>query len=285
MIETLLQPFQFQFMNQALLMASVVGAVCAVLSCYLVLKGWSLMGDAISHAVLPGIVLAFITGLPLSLGAFFAGLVCAGATGWIKSHSRVKEDTVMGVVFTGLFAFGLVLFTKIESDVHLNHILFGNLLGIERGEMIQAFIIASVTLLLTILSRKDLLLYCFDIGQARVVGLNTTLIHYAFLALVSATIVASLQAVGIILTIAMLITPGCTALLLSERFDRMLPIAVGTAVFSSFVGTYSSFFINGATGACIVLTQSLLFLLAMFFAPKRGIFRGTIRSRGLQVID
>jgi manganese/iron transport system permease protein len=270
-IARLLEPLQYRFMIEALAMAALIGTVCAVLSCYLVLKGWSLMGDAISHAVLPGIVLAYILGAPLALGAFVSGLVCAGSTGWIKSHSRVKEDTVMGIVFTGLFALGLVMFTKVKTDVHLNHILFGSLLGIEHHDMIQAGVTGVIALTLMLVLRKDLLLFCFDPNQAKAVGLHTTFLHYVLLSVLSATIVAALQAVGIILTVAMLVTPGCIAYLLSDRFDRMILIAVASAVFSAVVGTYVSFFINGATGSCIVLTQAVLFVFAMFFAPKHGI--------------
>ena len=267
----LLEPLQYGFMVEAMLVAALIGAVCAVLSCYLVLKGWSLMGDAVSHAVLPGIVIAYMVGAPLALGAFLAGLVCASATGWIKNHSRLKEDTVMGVVFTGLFALGLVLFTKVQTDVHLNHILFGSLLGIERDDLIQAVVSAVVTLAIILVVRKDLLLYLFDANQARAVGLNTTALHYLLLALLAATIVAALQAVGVILTVAMLIVPGCIAQLVSDRFDHMLLIATASAVFSSVAGTYASYFLNGATGACIVLTQAMLFVLALFFAPKHGL--------------
>lgn len=258
-------------MIEALLVASLIGAVCAVLSCFLVLKGWSLMGDAISHAVLPGIVLAHLAGAPLALGAFLSGLVCASATGWIKNHSRVKEDTVMGIVFTGLFALGLVMFTKVQTDVHLNHILFGSLLGIERSDMIQAVIAGSITLAVMLLLRRDLLLFCFDQNQARAVGLNTSALHYLLLAMLSATIVAALQAVGIILTVAMLVTPGCIGYLLTDRFDRMLLFAVASAVASATLGTYASYFINGATGACIVLAQSAFFILALVLAPKHGL--------------
>jgi ABC-type Mn2+/Zn2+ transport system permease subunit len=268
---SLIEPLQYGFMVEAMLIAALIGGACALLSCYLVLKGWSLMGDAISHAVLPGIVLAYILGAPLALGAFVAGLVCAGGTGWIKSHSRVKEDTVMGVVFTGLFALGLVMFSKVETDVHLNHILFGSLLGIERGDMLQAVISAGVTLAIVLAKRKDLLLYLFDAGQARAVGLSTTVLHYLLLALLAATIVAALQAVGIILTVAMLVTPGCIAHLLSDRFDRMLLIAVAAAMVSSVAGTYISYFLNGSTGACIVLTQAFFFALALVLAPKHGL--------------
>ncbi|MCC6579644.1 MAG: metal ABC transporter permease [Phycisphaeraceae bacterium] len=271
MIAYLLEPLQYGFMLQAMLVAAVIGAVCAVLSCYLVLKGWSLMGDAVSHAVLPGIVLAYIVNLPLALGAFAAGMLCAGSTGWIKSHSRIKEDTIMGVVFTGLFALGLVMFTWVQTDVHLNHILFGSLLGIERHDMIQALLAAGVTLGIVLARRKDLLLLLFDANQARAIGLNTALLHYLLLALLSATIVAALQAVGIILTVAMLVTPGCTALLLTDRFDRMLTIAACSAAASAMLGAYASYFLNGATGACIVLVQAGFFAAALLLAPRHGL--------------
>lgn len=267
----LFTPFQYSFMVEALLVGALVGAVCAVLSCYLVLKGWSLMGDAISHAVLPGVVVAYVIGWPLAVGAFVSGLLCAVATGWIKSNTRIKEDTVMGIVFTGLFAFGLVLFTKVETEAHLNHILFGNILGIEREDMIETLVAAVLTLSVILFMRKDLLLFCFDSAHARAIGLNTNLLYYVLLALLAGTIVASLQAVGIILVVAMLVTPGCTARLLTDRFDRMLMIAVGSSVLASCLGVYVSFFVNGATGACIVLAQAALFALAFVFGPKHGL--------------
>lgn len=266
-----LSPFQYEFMLNAFAIGALVGTVCAVFSCFLVLKGWSLMGDAISHSVLPGIVLAYVAGVPLALGAFVSGLLCAVGTGFIKNHSRVKEDTVMGVVFTGLFAFGLVLFSKVDSDQHLNHILFGSLLGIPRAHVIETSVIGGFALLVTLVMRKDLLLFCFDPGQARSVGLNVTLLNYVMLSLLALTIVAALQAVGIILVVAMLVTPGCVGFLLTDRFGRMQCVAVGSAVFSSLAGVYVSFFINGSTGSCIVLVQSAIFLLALAFAPKRGL--------------
>lgn len=268
---SLLAPFQYSFMTEALLVGALVGAVCAVLSCYLVLKGWSLMGDAVSHAVLPGVVGAYLLGLPLAVGAFTSGLFCAAATGWIKSNTRIKEDTVMGIVFTGLFAFGLVLFTKVETEAHLNHILFGNILGIERDDLLQTIVASVVTLLVVLPMRRDLLLFCFDAAHARAIGMNTQWLYYVLLSLLAATIVASLQAVGIILVVAMLITPGCTARMLTDRFDRMLLIAAGSSVLASCLGVYVSFFINGSTGACIVLAQSLLFVLAFIFGPKHGL--------------
>jgi ABC-type Mn2+/Zn2+ transport system permease subunit len=247
--------------------------VCAVLSCYLVLKGWSLMGDAISHAVLPGIVVAYAIGLPLAVGAFLSGLFCAVATGYIKANSRVKEDTVMGVVFTGLFAFGLVLFTKVKSDLHLDHILFGNILGLEENDRRDTLIVAGVVLGVVLALHRDLLLFCFDPAQARVAGLRTKLLYYLLLSLLAVTIVISLKAVGIILVIAMLVTPGCVAYLLTDRFGVMLGLATGTAVFSSLVGVYVSFFLNASTGACIVLLQALIFGLAVIFAPKHGLLQ------------
>jgi ABC-type Mn2+/Zn2+ transport system permease subunit len=266
-----LEPFQYPFMVDAMIVGVAVGAVCAVLSCYLVLKGWSLMGDAISHAVLPGIVIAYAIGLPLAVGAFASGLLCAVLTGYIKANSRVKEDTVMGVVFTGLFAFGLVLFTKVPSDLHLDHILFGNILGLGPGDLRDTLIVAGITLGVVLVLRRDLLLYCFDPGHARTIGLPTGVLYYLLLSLLAMTIVVSLKAVGIILVIAMLVTPGCVAYLLTDRFHRMLGIATACAVGSSVVGVYVSFFLNASTGACIVLLQGLVFLVALALAPKHGL--------------
>lgn len=272
-MSTLLEPFRYGFMVDAMIVGAAIGAVCAVLSCYLVLKGWSLMGDAISHAVLPGIVGAYALGLPLALGAFLSGLFCAVATGYIKANTRVKEDTVMGVVFTGLFAFGLVLFTKIKSDLHLDHILFGNILGLEPGDLRNTLITGGITLAIILGLRRDLLLFCFDPAQARAIGLPVKLLYYLLLSLLAMTIVVSLKAVGIILVIAMLVTPGCIAYLLTDRFDRMLVIATTVAVTSSLVGVYVSFFLNASTAACIVLVQAVVFLVVLGFAPKHGLFK------------
>jgi manganese transport system permease protein/manganese/iron transport system permease protein len=255
-------------MIEALGMSLLIGAVCASLSCFLILKGWSLMGDAISHAVLPGIVIAYVLSIPLSIGAFVAGLICTSSAGWIKNNSRIKEDTVLGVVFTGLFAVGLVMFSKIKTDMHLNHILFGSLLGIEYEQMIQATIISILVIAVTLLLRKNILLYCFDSTQAHVSGLNLKFIHYLFLSLIAATVVASLQAVGVILTVAMLITPGCIGYMISKSFDKMLLVAILSSSLSSFIGTYLSYYINGATGPCIVVIQSLLFYLVAIFNRK-----------------
>ena len=268
MMETLLQPFQFPFMWNAFAVGGLIAAVCAVLSCFLVLRGWSLMGDAISHAVLPGIVLCYIAGLPLAVGAFGSGLFCAVATGWIKENSRVKEDTVLGVVFTGMFAAGLVLHSWTPSELHLDHVLYGNILGLTKARIIETVVISLVVLVVVIAMRRDLLLVCFDRTHAKVIGLHGRGLTYLLLVLLSLTIVAAMQAVGVILVVAALITPGATALLLTKRFDRMLCIAAATSVGSAWVGVYASFLLNGATGACIVLTQTLVFIVALIFSKR-----------------
>jgi len=278
-IEFLIEPLTYPFMQRALVIAVVVGAACAVLSCYLVLKGWSLMGDAISHAVLPGIVLAYVIGIPLGVGAFIAGLFCAIATGYIKENSRVKEDTVMGIVFSGMFAAGLVMFVKIETDQHLDHILFGNLLGVTTQDIIETCIIGGVTLTIILAKRRDFLLYCFDPQYARAIGLPVRMLHYALLILLSLTIVGSLKAVGIILVIAMLIAPGAIGYLLTDRFDRMLGIAAASAIGSSVTGTLLSFYIDSATGPMIVMVQSVLFVLVMVFSPRYGILATKARRK------
>jgi manganese/iron transport system permease protein len=265
-------PLSYGFMQRALAASILIGAVCSVLSCYLVLKGWSLMGDAISHAVLPGIVLAFVLGLPFAVGAFAAGLACALAIGYLKENSRVKEDTVMGIVFSGMFGLGLVLFTKVETDQHLLHVLFGDMLGITPRDLIEVAIIAGGTLLVVLAKRRDLLLYCFDPQHARAIGLPLGVIHYGLLVVLALTIVASLKAVGIILVVAMLVAPGAIAYLLTDRFERMLVIAACVAIGASFFGTLISFHIDGATGPCIVLLQAFVFVLAFLFAPRRGVF-------------
>lgn len=265
----LTEPLAFPFMQRALIAAIVTGVVCAVLSCYLVLKGWSLMGDAISHAVLPGIVLAFLLGIPLAIGAFTSGVFCAVATGYLKEHSRVKEDTVMGIVFSGMFALGLVMFARVDTDQHLSHILFGNVLGITSQELTQILLIAGLTLAIVLFKRRDFMLYCFDPSHARVIGLPVTLLHYGLLSLLALTIVASLQAVGVILVIAMLIAPGIVAFMVCKTFDRMLIVATCVSVFSCIAGTLISFYLDGATGPCIVLVQACFFTIALWVHQMR----------------
>ncbi|TKT82724.1 metal ABC transporter permease [Aquamicrobium sp. LC103] len=266
-LDTLLLPFAFPFMQQAFVIALLVAAPMGLLSSFLVLKGWSLMGDAISHAVLPGIVLAYIAGLPLALGAFAAGMVCALLTGFLKDNSRVKEDTVMGVVFSGMFGLGIVLYIAIETEVHLDHILFGDMLGVTWGDIAQAGVIAAATLLAVGLFRRDLLLQAFDAQHARAIGLPVRFLHYGLLAVISLTIVGALTAVGIILAIAMLIAPGAIAFLLTKRFERMLVTSTLVAMACAFGGVYLAFFIDSAPGPTIVLLMTIVFIGA--FALSR----------------
>lgn len=278
----LLDMLQFGFARDAIWVGSMVAAVCAVLSCFLVLKGWSLMGDAVAHAVLPGIVLAYIAGIPLAVGAFVAGLICSTGTGYIRQHSRVKEDTVMGVVFTGMFAFGLILFSRTPSELHLDHILVGNILGITSSQFAQTMWLGGAVLLVTLIMRRDLLLICFDPMQARVMALHDRLLGLLLLSLLSLAIVASLQAVGIILVVAMLVTPGSVGYLWSDRFDRMILIAVGSALVSTWLGIWISFQLGisfgarASTAACIVLMQGLFFAISLLFAPKYGLLARAI---------
>jgi len=266
MTETLLMPFAFPFMQQAFVIAVLVAIPMAMLSAFLVLKGWSLMGDAISHAVLPGVVLAYIAGIPLAIGAFAAGMVCALVTGFLKENSRVKEDTVMGIVFSGMFGLGIVLYTKIETDVHLDHILFGDMLGVTWGDVAQSGIIAAITVGAIGIFRRDLLLHAFDPQHAQAIGLPVRLLHYGLLAILSLTIVGALKAVGIILAIAMLIAPGAIAFLLTNRFSQMMLVSVIVAVTASFLGVYVSFFIDSAPAPTIVLLMSIAFVAAFFYS-------------------
>ena len=269
-------PLQFEFMVKAILVSALVGVVCSALSCFMILKGWALMGDAVSHAVLPGVVIAYVLNIPFAIGAFVFGVGSVIAIGFIKSKTRVKEDTVIGLVFTGFFALGIVLVSKVKSTIDLGHILFGNVLGIADSDIIQTVIISIVTLVTLAILRKDLILFCFDSTHARSIGLNITFLYYVLLSLLSLTAVAGLQTVGIILVVAMLVTPGATAYLLSDRFDHMLLIAMASGMFSSVIGTYISYHIDGSTGGCIVVLQTLLFLIAMIFAPKHGLL---VRNR------
>ncbi|MEL6288103.1 MAG: metal ABC transporter permease [Pseudomonadota bacterium] len=270
MIELIFAPFSYPFMVKALVVALAVACVSAVLSCYLILKGWALMGDAVSHAVFPGLVLAAIFGVPLLIGAFLAGLFSAVATGYLDANSRVREDTVMGVVFSGMFALGIVLFTQFDVDQHIDHILFGNLLGLNTRDIVETLLISAVTLGLVLARRRDLMLYCFDPQHAKAIGLPVGLLHYGLLSVLSLAIVASLKAVGIILVIAMLIGPGATGFMVARRFDAMLLVAVASAVGASVFGLLVSFHVDSATGPTIVLLQAAFFLLALGWSRVRN---------------
>lgn len=278
MMELLLLPLQFPFMQQALSIALLVALPMGLLSPFLVLKGWSLMGDAISHAVLPGVVLAYIVGLPLAVGAFVAGLFCALSVGYLKENSRIKEDTVMGVVFSGMFGLGIVMFSMIESELHLTHILFGDMLGVVWSDVAETGLIALVSLGFVGLLRRDLLLAAFDAQHARAIGLPVRFLHYGLLAVLSLTIVGALKAVGIILAIAMLIAPGAIAFLLTRRFEAMLAMSVAIASLCAVLGVYLSFFIDSAPAPTIVVLMTILFVGAFAWTQWKAARAAAVSS-------
>jgi len=269
----LIEPLRYEFMLQALIISVTVAVPAAVLSCLLVLRGWSLMGDAVSHAVLPGIIVAYILGLPMLLGAFISGMLCAITTGYLSEHSRLKEDTVMGVVFSGMFALGIVLFTYVHTNLHLDHVLFGNLLGVSWTDILQTGLITVFVLGAFMIRRRDILVFAFDPQHAGVVGINTQHMQYGLLALLSLVIVASIKAVGIILVIAVLIAPGAISFLLTDRFERMLLVAIALSVLCAILGILASYHIDSAPAPTIVVLLTLVFIAVFLFAPKRGILR------------
>ena len=265
MIDTILLPFQFAFMQKAFWIALLVAPPAAMLSCFLVLKGWALMGDAVAHAVLPGIVLAYIAGLPLILGAFIAGMGSAVLTGYLAENSRVKQDTVMGVVFSGFFAVGIILFVAFPSDAHLDHILFGNMLGVGTADLWTAGLISAGVCAVLLVKWRDLLLHAFDPAQAQAMGLPVKVLHYGLLTLLSLVIVAMLSSVGLILAIALLITPGAIAFLVVRSFGAMLVVSVSVCTLSMIAGVYASFFIDVAPAPTVVLILTALFLVAFTY--------------------
>ncbi|MYM54244.1 metal ABC transporter permease [Thalassovita mangrovi] len=275
MIDTLLMPLQFPFMQNAFLVAAMVAVPTALLSCFLVLKGWALMGDAISHAVLPGIILAYIAGIPLIIGAFAAGMVCAVSTGYLSENSRVKQDTVMGVVFSGMFGLGIILYTSIDTNAHLDHILFGNMLGVGTQDLWTAGIISLVVSVLLLVNWKALMLHAFDPAQAQVSGLRVGLLHYGLLTVLSLTIVATLTATGLILAIGLLIAPGAIAFLTVRRFGAMMFVAVVACMVAMLGGTYLSFFLDSAPAPTIILILTGFFLLAFI---RRSVLNRRVKT-------
>ncbi|MBR9842195.1 MAG: metal ABC transporter permease [Rhodobacteraceae bacterium] len=271
-----LMPFKFGFMQNAFLISMIVAVPTALLSCFLVLKGWALMGDAVSHAVLPGIVLAYILGIPLIIGAFAAGMFTAVATGYLAGNSRIKQDTVMGVVFSGMFGIGIVLFVSVDTNAHLDHILFGNMLGVGDADLWTAGIISVLVGGILVLKWKDWLLHSFDPAQAQASGLWVNWLHYGMLAALSLTIVATLSAVGLILAIGLLIAPGAIAFLLVRKFSTMLWVSVLVCMGAMLTGTYASFFLDSAPAPTIVLILTALFLLA--FLRRQILTRRTARQ-------
>lgn len=271
LIEFLLEPFGFDFMLRALATTLIASVVCAVLSCWLVLIGWSLMGDAVSHAVLPGVVLAYVIGAPFALGAVVFGFVAVGLIGAVRDTSRIKEDAAIGIVFTSLFALGLVLISVTPSHVDLNHIIFGNLLGVSRSELVQVAILGVITLLVLVAKNRDFTLYAFDPTHAHALGINPRLLGAALLGLLALTSVVALQAVGVVLVVAMLIVPGSCAYLLTDRFQRMLLIAPAISILCAVIGLYSSYYLDTASGGMVVLSQGAVFALVYLFAPRHGL--------------
>ena len=270
MIDLLMEPFQYSYMFKAIWVSALVAGVCAFLSCYLVMKRWALMGDALSHAVVPGVAIAYLVGLPYAIGAFVSGLLAAVSILAVKRITLLREDAVIGIIFTSLFAFGLFLVSLNPTSINLQSVIYGNILAIADEDANQVAAIAVVSLLILGLKWKDLMLAFFDEAQARVVGINPLRLNILFFVLLSACTVAALQTVGAILVIAMVVTPGATAYLLTDRFDRMIVLAVVIGALCGGVGAYTSYFLDGATGGLIVVLQTLVFLAAFIFAPKHG---------------
>jgi manganese transport system permease protein len=271
LLDLLLEPLQFDFMVRALATTVIAAIVCALLSCWLVLVGWSLMGDAVSHAVLPGVVIAYVLGAPFALGALVFGFLAVALIGAIRGTSRIKEDAAIGIVFTTLFALGLVLISVTPSNTDLNHIIFGNILGVSNPDLVQIAILATVAFVILVLKRRDLTLYAFDPMHAHAIGLSPRFLGALLLGLLALTAVVALQVVGVILVVAMLIIPGATAHLLTDRFGRMLAIAPVLSAACSVVGIYLSYWLDAASGGLVVLVQGAAFLLVYLFSPRYGL--------------
>ncbi len=275
----LLVPFAYEYMVKAMWVSALVGAVCAFLSAYLMLKGWSLMGDALAHAIVPGVSGAYLLGLPYAAGAFIAGLLASAGMFFIRQQSRLREDAIIGLVFTTFFAAGLLMVSLNPTSVNVQTIILGNILGISDSDAWQVIIISVISLAILIVKWKDLMLVFFDEAYAQTVGLNPTWLKILFFTLLSACTVAALQTVGACLVIALVVTPGATAYLLTDRFERLLMISVAFGTITSFVGAYLSYFVDGATGGVIVTLQTILFLVAFLFAPKHGLYASRRQAR------
>ena len=272
LVELLILPFTYGFMQKAFLMSLIIAIPMSILSCYLVLRGCSLMGDAISHAVLPGIVIAYISQIALAIGAFVAGVCCALLSGYVKANTRIKQDSVLGIVFSGMFALGLVLYLKIETEIHLDHILFGNILGLSWSDVLNSFILSGICTLFVLAKRLALLVNIFDTQHAKAIGLNVSKLNYIFLAVLSLAIVSSIESSGIILGIAMLIIPGAVSFLLSKDFIKMLTYSVVISVLCSIFGVYSSFFLDSAPAPTIVLIMTIVFIVSFFKQTSKSKF-------------
>jgi manganese/iron transport system permease protein len=283
MIDDLLQPFTYEYMLNAMWVSALVGGVCAFLSCYLMLKGWSLIGDALSHAIVPGVAGAYMLGLPFSIGAFFSGGLAAAAMLFLNQRTKLKEDAIIGLIFSSFFGLGLFMVSLKPMAVNIQTIVLGNILAITPEDTLQLAIIGFVSLTVLLVKWKDLMVTFFDESHARSIGLNPTALKVIFFTLLSASTVAALQTVGAFLVICMVVTPGATAYLLTDRFPRLLVIAVIIGSMTSFVGSYASYFLDGATGGIIVVLQTAIFLIAFFFAPKHGMLAA--RRRAAQALE
>jgi manganese/iron transport system permease protein len=275
----LLEPFGYGYMVNAMGVSALVGSVCAFLSAYLMLKGWALIGDALSHSIVPGVAGAYMLGLPFSLGAFLAGGLAAGAMLFLNQRTKLKEDAIIGLIFTSFFGLGLFMVSVSPTSVDIQTIVLGNILAVTPADTLQLVVIAVVSLTVLLAKWKDLLVVFFDENHARSVGLNPSLLKGLFFTLLSACTVAALQTVGALLVIAMVVTPGATAYLLTDRFPRLIVISVAIGAASSFVGAYLSYFLDGATGGVIVVLQTLIFLAAFVLAPRHGFLAARRRGR------
>ncbi len=267
-MDQLLLPFELLFMQQAFMITLLISLPMALLSCYLVLKGWSLFGDAISHAVLPGVVIAYVINIPLAIGAFIAGMICALSSAYVSDRSRIKEDTALGIVFATMFGLGIVLHVAVSSDVHLDIILFGDMLGVTWSDIGQTLVIALIVSAFLLIWRKDLLVAAFDPQHARAISLPMVFLHYGLLSAIALMAVAALSAVGIILAIAFLVTPGAIAFLITRQFHLMMLVSALVATSSTIIGIYISFFIDSAPAPTIVLVMTLLFIIAFLYGAK-----------------
>jgi manganese/iron transport system permease protein len=282
---TLLEPFTYGYMVNAMWVSALVGAVCAFLSAFLMLKGWSLIGDALSHSIVPGVAGAYMLGLPFALGAFIAGGLAAGAMLFLNQRTRLREDAIIGMIFTSFFGLGLFMVSLSPTSVNIQTIVLGNILAITPADTLQLVLIAGVSLAILTAKWKDLMVTFFDENHARSIGLRPGLLKLLFFTLLAACTVAALQTVGAFLVIAMVVTPGATAYLLTDRFPRLILIAVAIGALSSFIGAYASYFIDGATGGVIVVLQTLVFLTAFVFAPKHGLLASRRKAREAMEIE
>lgn len=278
----IIEPFGYQYMLNAMWIAALVGAICAFLSCFLMLKGWSLIGDALSHSIVPGVAGAYMLGLPFSLGAFLSGGLAAGSMLFLNQRTRLKEDAIIGLIFSSFFGIGLFLVSLNPTSVNIQTIVLGNILAVAPADIWQLGAIGVITLTVLLLKWKDLMVTFFDESHARSLGLNTTALKILFFTLLAASTVAALQTVGAFMVICLVVTPGATAYLLTDRFPRLLMIAVAIGSITSFLGAWSSYFLDGATGGVIVVAQTLVFLLAFAFAPKHGVLAARRRARQAQ---